>query len=122
MIPSSAIQTYDLADLADALLQARRFEHAADPLRDHFTRRGQAFERAFGLVRAQSEDRRAGALLHLLESTLRSMLSFSSPTAGFLEAPRELVEFAQRFTPEIERANAELDRVLRAMLFALLDE
>lgn len=59
---------------------------------------------------------------YLLESTLRSMLSFSSPISGYLEAPRELVAFAEQFLPDIYRARAEMDRVLRTMLMALLEE
>lgn len=59
---------------------------------------------------------------YLLDSTIRSMLSFSSPTSGYLEAPRELIEFVEGFRCDIARASAELDRVLRTMLLALLAE
>ena len=62
------------------------------------------------------------SLGYLLDSTTRSMLSFSSPVSGYLEAPRELVEFAGRFLPDVDRASAELNRALRRMLMALLEE
>jgi hypothetical protein len=121
---ASSKATYTLDGLADALLYARRYKRAADELRSYYVPRGKAFRRAFGLASErdlEASDRRY-YLRHLLDRTLRSMLSFSSPTSGYLEAPRELFEFASRFQPEIDRASAELQRVLRTMLIALLEE
>jgi hypothetical protein len=121
---ASSDKTYTLDDLANALLDARRYERAAEELRDYFVPRAATFRQAFGMAGDHGADPRDPRrhLGHLLDRTVRSMLSFSSPTSGYLEAPRELVEFAERFRPDISRASAELDRELRKMLLALLEE
>ena len=116
-------RTYTLDDLASALLSARLYEQAADELRDYHVPRAAAFRRAFGM----KEDaelvwrRREQAAAHLLHSTLSSMLSFRAPHEGYLAAPRELVELAEPFLPEIMRASGELQVALRKLLLSLLE-
>lgn len=121
-VTSASLDKVDtLDDLADALLGARSNERSTGAMRDYNGPRGEAFKQAFGL---RDDDRRKPDmyLIHLVNSTLESMLSFRSPVAGYMEAPRELVELAERFMPEIQHANDELDRALRKILRASLEE
>lgn len=123
-------KTYTLDNLADALLDAEEYREAAEPLRDYYVPRGEAFKRAFGLLVPADETwpHRQRILGKQVDDTVGAMRSFKSPTSGWLNIPSEgselykLFEIAARFAPEVARASADLERVLRRMLMALLED
>ncbi len=118
-----AAKKYSLDDLADALVEERRFRSASAELGEYHRARGRAFERAFGLDAAdESAPSKRGAARTLVRATVETLAGSLSPFDGFLEAPRALVELASPYQPALRAAEKALRDALRTMLLGLLEE
>jgi hypothetical protein len=101
--------------LAEAMVQARMWSHAAPELRDYHATKRSALAKALGV---DETGRRRTPLDSLLKATVDRLARSSSPFADFLEAPEPIIALYQQHGPGIDEAAARL----RATLMALLTE
>jgi hypothetical protein len=114
------MNTYGVPELAQAMVNARRFRDAAPQLRDHHARRLAALQAALGMRASVVGRREADALSPLLEATLAQMTRSCSPFDSYLEAPASIHALHFHHAGPIRDAANALHRTQLALLIDLL--
>jgi hypothetical protein len=113
------VTEFGVRALAETMVEARRWSHAAPELRDYHATKRSALAKALG---ADEIRQRRSPLDLLLDSTVKRLARSSSPFDDFLEAPESINATYRRHGPAINEAAAGLRAALMALLTDLVCE
>jgi len=124
------VQTYDLARLVSAYVNAQRYQNAAPELRNYWSRLSLTLQLLLNvgidqpfterLLHMEEDENALVGILALFRNTVSSLLSISTPFAGFVEAPPVVYKRYREDGPKFHAKAREYRKMHENYLVVLL--